>query len=141
MQSTTQIPQTSEACEPNYSVATRKICCTACGQKQDVPVIAISAFCKKCGVRINLQDYKKSDFFRGDLETKGTLYITATGEVKGSVNVGGAVIDGKFDGTLTAEGVVKLMPGSQFYGRINSPQLHVADGATFIGFSNVKNEE
>lgn len=136
-----QKSQQENTSHDDYSVATRRITCPSCSIKQDVPVIAISAFCKKCGVRINLQDYKKNDFFRGELVTKGTLFITATGEVKGNANVGDAVIDGKFDGYLIAEGVVKLMPGSQFFGEVHAPKIYVADGATFVGFSHIQKEE
>ena len=124
-----------------YSTATKRITCSGCGVKQDVPTIAISAFCKKCGQRINLQDYKKSNLFRGDLETKGTLYITATGNVEGNVSVGEAIIDGHFNGKLVAEGLVKLQPGSYFKGKIITPKLEVVDGATFIGQSMVKPEK
>ena len=129
-----------EEAEKEYSTATKKITCSGCGAKQEVPTIAISAFCKKCGQRINLQDYKKSNLFRGDLETKGTLYITATGHVEGNVSVGEAIIDGKFHGKLVAEGLVKLQPGSCFEGKLITPKLEVIDGATFKGQSIVKPE-
>ncbi|MDX9703390.1 MAG: polymer-forming cytoskeletal protein [Candidatus Auribacterota bacterium] len=121
-----------------YSTSTKNIRCSACSTWQDVPSIAISAFCKKCGQRINLQDYKKNDLFRGDLETKGTLYITNSGEVDGTVSVGEAIIDGKFKGKLIAEGIVRLQPGSTFLGELYAPKLEVSDGATFVGSSNVQ---
>jgi len=127
--------------DKEYSTDTKKITCSGCGVKQEVPIIAISAFCKKCGQRINLQDYKKSNLFRGDLETKGTLFITATGHVEGNVNVGEAIIDGKFKGELIAEGLVKLQPGSCVRGKITTPKLEVVDGASFIGQSIVKPEK
>lgn len=123
--------------EKQFASDTKNICCSACQTWQEVPVIAISAFCKKCGQRINLQDYKKSGYFKGDLETKGTLFITASGEVNGNVNVGDAVIEGTFRGKLVAERLVKLQPGALFYGELFAPQLAVYDGATFVGISEV----
>ena len=121
----------------NYTQDSKKICCSGCQTWQDVPVIAISAFCKKCGQRINLQDYKKSNFFRGDLDTKGTLFITSTGEVQGTVNVGEAVIEGKFKGVMIAERVVRLEPGCLFQGELHAPSVAVSDGAMFVGQSQV----
>ncbi|MEW6534977.1 MAG: polymer-forming cytoskeletal protein [Candidatus Auribacterota bacterium] len=121
----------------NYTQDSKKIRCSGCQTWQDVPVIAISAFCKKCGQRINLQDYKKNNFFRGDLDTKGTLFITATGEVHGTVNVGEAVIEGKFKGVMIAERVVRLEPGSLFHGELYAPSVSVSDGAAFVGQSEV----
>lgn len=123
-----------------YSTSTKHIRCSACSTWQDVPAIAISAFCKKCGQRINLQDYKKSDLFRGDLETKGTLFITTTGEVDGTVSVGEAIIDGTFKGKLISEGLVRLQPGSSFYGELHAPKVELCDGATFVGSSNIQND-
>lgn len=123
--------------EDNYTQDSKRIRCTGCATWQDVPVIAISAFCKKCGQRINLQDYKKTNFFRGDLDTKGTLFITATGEVEGTVNVGEAIIEGKFRGKLFAERLVKLEPGALFFGELHSPAVAMSDGATFVGRSQI----
>jgi len=124
--------------ERNYSTDSKIIICSSCKTKQDVPTVAISTFCKKCGQRINLQDYKKNDFFRGDIETKGVLYITASGQVNGNVCVGEAIIDGKFKGKLVSDGLVKLQPGSFFSGELYAPKLEVSEGATFIGSSVVK---
>ncbi len=133
-----QATQPEEQEDKEYSTSTKNIRCSVCNTWQDVPSIAISAFCKKCGQRINLQDYKKNDVFRGDLETKGTLYITTTGEVDGTVSVGEAIIDGKFKGRLISEGLVRLQPGSTFQGELFAPKVEVSDGATFVGNSNVK---
>jgi len=133
-------PKTSVSVKPekNYSTDSKIIICSSCRTKQDVPTVAISTFCKKCGQRINLQDYKKNDFFRGDIETKGALYITASGNVNGNVCVGEAIIDGKFSGKLVSDGLVKLQPGSFFSGELYAPKLEVYEGAVFVGSSVVK---
>ncbi len=122
----------------DYSTESRPISCPACETYQDVPVIAISAFCKKCGHRINLQDYKKSNFFRGDLETKGSLYITSTGEINGNVRAGEAIVEGKFNGKLFCEGSVKLQAGSFFFGELHATNIEVEQGATFVSSSVIK---
>ncbi len=122
----------------DYSTESRSISCPSCETFQDVPVIAISAFCKKCGHRINLQDYKKSNFFRGDLETKGSLYITTTGEINGNVRAGEAIVEGKFNGKLFCEGSVKLQSGSFFFGELHATNIEVAEGATFVSSSVIK---
>jgi len=122
----------------DYSTESRSISCPSCETFQDVPVIAISAFCKKCGHRINLQDYKKSNFFRGDLETKGSLYITSSGEINGNVRVGEAIVEGKFNGKLFSDGSVKLQSGSFFFGELHATNIEVSEGATFVSSSIIK---
>lgn len=111
----------------------REIQCPHCGAPQKVPSTALSSFCPDCGNRINLQNYEIRGRFRGDLDTKGTIYISSDGMVEGNINTGCLVVAGKFKGDIIAEGKVEIKPTGKLYGKISAPALSASTGAIFVG--------
>ncbi|MFC2140601.1 polymer-forming cytoskeletal protein [Candidatus Auribacterota bacterium] len=116
----------------------KKIVCSHCKTEQKVPTIALSSFCKKCGQRINLQDYEIKGKFQGELETRGIICIAEGADVTAEMNVGSAVVEGKLRGNIVAETMVELKPTGIVFGTITSPVLLVDDGAIFVGKAIVK---
>ena len=114
------------------------VVCSHCKTEQQVPVIALSSFCKKCGYRINLQDYEIRGKFQGELETRGIIYIAGEADVTAEINVGSGVIEGKVRGNIIAETQVELKSTATVFGTITSPILLVDDGAIFVGKAIIK---
>jgi len=115
----------------------RTVSCPKCSAQQQVPNNALSSFCQKCGNRINLQDYEIKGKFNGELNTKGTLVVTISGDVHADVTVGNAVIEGKLVGKIQCEGKVELRSTARLYGDVIATQFIVNDGALFVGNSLV----
>ena len=120
------------------SSAMKTIRCAHCQTKQEVPCIALSSFCEKCGNRINLQDYKIRTNFQGELETRGQICIAAEARVKARLNVGSVVVEGKIEGEILAEDYVELQPNSLVVGQIESSNLMIKNGAGFVGYAVIK---
>ncbi|MBN1521582.1 MAG: polymer-forming cytoskeletal protein [Candidatus Aureabacteria bacterium] len=118
----------------------RNVKCSHCQTLQEVPTIALSSFCKKCGHRINLQDYEIRGKFQGDLDTRGTIFISEDAEVKANINVGNAVVRGKIQGTIIAEKTVKLAQAGKIFGKVVTPNFIVEDGAIFVGKAEINAE-
>ena len=115
----------------------KKVKCSHCGTLQEVPTIALSSFCKKCGQRINLQDYEIRGKFQGELDTRGTIIIAENAEVKANINVGSAVVKGKIQGTVIAEKSIKLTGTGKIFGEVITPNFIVEDGAIFVGKAEI----
>jgi hypothetical protein len=115
----------------------RRVKCSNCELVQDVPTIALSSFCKKCGHRINLQDYEIRGKFQGDLDTRGTIFLSEDAEVKANINVGNAVVRGKIQGTIIAEKSVTLAQTGKIFGKVITPNFIVEDGAIFVGKAEI----
>lgn len=111
----------------------KEIICPHCGNHANVPSTALSTFCIECGNRINLQNYEIRGKFRGDLDTKGSVYIADDGAVEGNINTGSLVIAGKLKGDVIADEKVEIKPTAKFYGKIRSPALIASSGAIFVG--------
>lgn len=111
----------------------KEVQCPHCGTPQKVPSTALSSFCPECGNRINLQNYEIRGRFRGDLDTKGTIYISSDGIVEGNINTGSLIVAGKFKGDIIAEEKVEIKSTGRLYGKIRSPALEASTGAIFVG--------
>lgn len=111
----------------------KEIQCPHCGTPQKVPSTALSSFCPDCGNRINLQNYEIRGRFRGDLDTKGTIYISDDGVVEGNISTGSLIVAGKFKGDITAEEKVEIKSTGKLYGKIRAPALCASSGAIFVG--------
>lgn len=123
----TQIPITQK----------KDINCPHCGNKQEVPSTALSSFCPDCGNRINLQNYEIKGRFRGDLDTKGLVYISDDGVVEGNINTGALIVAGRFKGEVIAEERVEIKSTARLYGKIRAPALRASSGAVFIGHLHI----
>lgn len=115
----------------------KTITCPHCGSTEKVPAAALSCFCHECGNRINLQNYEIRGKFRGDLDTKGTVFISCDGSVEGNINTGSVIIAGKFKGEIIAEEKVEIRPSARLYGKIRTPSLLAHTGATLKGHLHV----
>ena len=115
----------------------KEITCPHCGNTQNVPCSALSTFCSDCGNRINLQNYQIRGRFRGELETKGSIYIASDGEVEGNINTGSLVIAGGFKGEAIAEQKIELKPSAKLFGKVRAPALIISSGAVFVGHSHI----
>ncbi len=119
----------------------RHVKCSHCATSQDVPAIALSSFCKKCGQRINLQDYEIRGKFQGDLDTRGTIFLSEDADVRASINVSNAVIRGRIKGTIIAEKSVKLTQTGKIFGTVNTPNFIVEEGAVFVGKAEINADQ
>lgn len=115
----------------------KEIQCPHCGTPQKVPPTALSSFCPDCGNRINLQNYEIRGRFRGDLDTKGTIYISNDGVVEGNINTGSVIVAGKFKGDIIAEEIVEIKSTGKLYGKIRAPALEASSGAVFVGHLHI----
>lgn len=98
-----------------------------------MPSTALSSFCPDCGNRINLQNYEIKGRFRGDLETKGLVFISDDGVVEGNINTGSLIVAGRFKGEVTAEERVEIKSTAKLYGKIRAPALSASSGSIFVG--------
>lgn len=118
---------------PAQVMESKEVVCSHCKTSQSVPTIALSSFCKKCGQRINLQDYEIKGKFQGELETRGIICIAEGADVTAEMNVGSAVVNGKLRGNIVSENKVEIKESGIVFGTITSPVLLVDDGAIFVG--------
>jgi len=75
--------------------------------------------------------------FEGNLQSKGTLCIGNTGEVKAEIQVGSIIIEGKVWGNINADDKIELRSSAQLHGDITARRLVINEGALFIGKSDV----
>lgn len=115
----------------------RDITCPHCSMAQKVPSTALSSFCTECGNRINLQNYEIKGRYRGNLDTKGTIYIANDGFVEGNISTGTAIIAGKFKGEIIAEEKIALTNTAKLYGKVRAPSLEADSGAIFVGHLHI----
>jgi len=129
--------KSSEFKETTPTLEKREINCPHCDFSQNIPTTALSCFCSECGNRINLQNYQIRGRFRGELETKGNIYIASDGKVEGNINTGSLIIAGKFRGEAIAEQKIELKSTSKVYGKVIAPSLVISSGAVFVGHSHI----
>lgn len=115
----------------------KEINCPHCGTPQKVPSTALSSFCPDCGNRINLQNYEIKGRFRGDLDTKGLIYITNEGIVEGNINTGSVIVAGRFKGEIVAEEKIQIKSTAKLYGKIRAPVFSADTGAVFVGHLHI----
>jgi DNA-directed RNA polymerase subunit RPC12/RpoP len=115
----------------------RDISCPHCGTSQKVPSTALSSFCIDCGNRINLQNYEIHGKFRGNLETKGVVYISDDGVVDGNINTGSIVIAGRFNGEIIAEEKVQMKSTAILNGKVRAPAMEAEIGSKFLGHLHI----
>jgi cytoskeletal protein CcmA (bactofilin family) len=67
--------------------------------------------------------------FKGKIESESVLIVGDKGGVEAEVNVGQAVINGEFRGTINAAERVEIRERGRVFGTIIAPNLVVKDGA------------
>jgi len=78
---------------------------------------------------------------RGDLRVGGKLVIGEKGVVKANVETMDAIIEGHYDGTMTATGNVEIAATGRVSGNIKTDSLVVTKGGSFRGNVTKINEE
>ncbi len=73
--------------------------------------------------------------FKGEIVSQGTLIVEAGARVEARVSVGELILKGWMKAEVVASRKINLLKGSEFYGGLSSPQLHVEEGALFEGAS------
>lgn len=73
--------------------------------------------------------------FKGEIVSQGTLIVEPGARVEARVSVGELILKGWMKAEVTASQKINLLKGSEFYGALSSPQLHVEEGALFEGAS------
>jgi cytoskeletal protein CcmA (bactofilin family) len=78
---------------------------------------------------------------RGDLRVGGKLVIGEKGVVKANVETVDAIIQGHYDGTMTATGNVEIAATGRVSGNIKTDSLIITKGGSFRGNVTKINEE
>lgn len=78
-----------------------------------------------------------SGYFEGNLNSKGTLLVGKSGQVKAEIKVGSIIIEGKVWGNILADDKIELRSSAELYGDIKANRLTINEGATFIGKCDV----
>ncbi|MDE3067595.1 MAG: polymer-forming cytoskeletal protein [Verrucomicrobiota bacterium] len=102
----------------------KHIRCFECGAELEVPVSAESTMCKRCSAYVDLHDYRITGAVSKNFKTKGTFVVEPKGWVFNTITVAGnAVLRGKFDGKLTAEGSLTIYSTAQVKGGLTAGLL------------------
>jgi cytoskeletal protein CcmA (bactofilin family) len=75
--------------------------------------------------------------FQGDIITPHTLVIGENAEVRGNIQAGNVVINGRVIGKVKAEVGVEIQKPAHFVGEIQTPSLVVEDGVYFEAVSRM----
>lgn len=70
---------------------------------------------------------------KGNLSTKGRLFVGATGKINGDVNCKNLEIEGKIEGKVVVEEVLSLKSTAKVEGEIITGKLSIEPGAVFNG--------
>ncbi|MCC6683102.1 MAG: polymer-forming cytoskeletal protein [Phycisphaeraceae bacterium] len=71
--------------------------------------------------------------FKGTLRVSGTLELSESAEVSGTIIVGTLRLAGNVEADVVAEDAVELLPGAQLIGQLFTSRLNIVEGATFQG--------
>ena len=74
-------------------------------------------------------------YFKGEIITPGMLVIESAGRVEAKISAQDVIIKGWVKGEIQAHGQVRLVKGSEFYGSLSSPKLHIESGLYLKCFS------
>ncbi len=100
--------------------------CFKCGAKQTVTSAAKSTFCPKCTRYIDLRDHKIAAPFSRNIETQGTIHVTAKGDLGSSrASCRDAVIQGRLRGNLFCSGEALFKMKGRVNGAIDAALLIV----------------
>ncbi len=104
--------------------------CFECTGWHEVSGTAHSTTCKSCGAYVDLQDYKVTGSFSRNIKTRGTVYVSAKGDLSSSkIICSQATIHGKMRGNLTCSGRVIIRVQGKLFGSIEAGELIVEKGS------------
>ena len=73
--------------------------------------------------------------FKGEIISEGILIVEPGAQVEATISIGELILKGWMKGEVSAQRRIKLLSGSEFYGALSAPQLHIEEGALFEGAS------
>ena len=80
------------------------------------------------------EDVTISGRINGDIiAEKCAVSLTASAHVAGTISAGDVTIAGRAEGTVLATEIVEVRSGADVKGRLLTPKIILADGATFNG--------
>ena len=86
-------------------------------------------------------DLRINGSFEGVMETKGSLTVGKSADVKASITGEDIIISGKVKGDILAKSKLVLRSGSELEGNVSTPKLVIEDGAVFDGRCSMSNDE
>lgn len=76
--------------------------------------------------------------FEGELHSEnGLLIVGKNGNIKATITVGSAIIEGEVNGNIIAKDKIELRSSAQHYGDIKASRLVVEEGVVFVGKCDV----
>jgi cytoskeletal protein CcmA (bactofilin family) len=75
--------------------------------------------------------------FEGKIDSKGTLYVSKTGELNAQIKVNRVVVEGIVKGNIFAEDLVDLKETAKVFGNIKAGKIKMAEGVIFAGKCDV----
>lgn len=118
----------------------RVIQCNHCGGNLLVSERAISISCRYCHQRVGVEDRIIDHYHAGtNIETAGSLVITAEGHVRARLSVKNLEIQGhgQVYGNVTACGKVRVDAYAHLLGDVTAQRLEVHPGARLRGFYRI----
>jgi cytoskeletal protein CcmA (bactofilin family) len=79
--------------------------------------------------------------FEGEIDSKDTLVVGQTANIKADIRVGILILEGKIEGNVTAKEEILIHPSGKLYGNIQTPALIIEKGGIFEGQSNMNNKK
>ena len=100
--------------------------CFECAGEREVPKIAKSTLCPKCGAYIDLQDYQISSIYTRSIRTGGRLIVTNKGDLIGRRTLcGSAEIQGSVRGNLICTGAVRIRLKGKLSASIEAKTVYI----------------
>ncbi len=81
--------------------------------------------------------FRINGVLEGDVTSLDTLIVGEKADIRGTVNVGVAIIQGNFEGKLEAKHRVELLGSARFRGELLTPSLRIEEGVYFEGTSKM----
>ena len=107
--------------------------CFECSGWHEVSTTAHSSTCKACGAYIDLQDYKVTGSFSRNIKTRGSVFLSAKGDLSSSkIICSHATIHGKMRGNLTCAGKVAIRVQGKLFGSVEAGELIVERGSDVV---------
>lgn len=85
------------------------------------------------GEIISNGDMRIDGILNGNISTKGKLVVGETGSIKGEINCGNAVVEGKIEGKIIVSELLSLKATSRLIGDITISKLAIEPGCKFSG--------
>ena len=81
--------------------------------------------------RVN-SDLQIDGEFEGDVDCRSTVIISSSGQVKGEINADKVIINGQFEGKITAK-TIEVLSSGKAHGTMQTDNLCIERGGSFVG--------